>query len=412
MEEERAEWDAERAVLEDEIRNLQEQLLGITNGMSKIRSPRNGMAAGRKVSNGMNAIGTFEAAGMNGAIQNHFRGGWDNSPESVRGSESSQGSGNGRTTQAGALQPSGHGSTRINPLGQPEISPFIPLNQHLTTDSSSFDSMAAPEPKDDTPVPTVDIQEIHPELEGIPIKQTAISKFTFSDKPSSKSSSRTPSPPAADTNSPPTVRAREQTLKVLAAEPSRRLTMHAGHTPNHSLSVLPSAAETVAGTTASSSGTNTPTLQAAVDGWASDPSAGLDEPVEPRVTKETSEDHPEPLFEPSEDGDRELKGPLTIRNMPAHDEIFFRRLSDKLERVNSGEDAVPTVLKRSIEGIETEASKPDVGAGPANHGGDAAHDSEDKEKDSEKGEKTEAEEEIPLKLKRSNNFGAPFGAFR
>ncbi len=67
-------------------------------------------------------------------------------------------------------------------------------------------------------------------------------------------------------------------------------------------------------------------------------SESVDHPTQDQAS-EPSEDHPEPLLEPSEDV--ELRGPLMVRNMPAHDEIFFRKLSDKLKKKSAGEKKLP-----------------------------------------------------------------------
>ncbi|KAJ9155363.1 hypothetical protein NKR23_g1559 [Pleurostoma richardsiae] len=407
MEEDRKKWALEREMFETEIQRLRERL-----ALAEAGIPTKGMAALRNAN----------------VPRAHMPGGWDVSPESMRGSDSSQGSsqgiGPGRTT---SLQPGaepvfgGQASGRVGPSMQPDLPPFMHLGQHLSLAAgSTMHTMATVEEKDETPVPTVDIHEVHPALEGIRLRATAIQRSTFTDKasPSGSRSSSGKSSPSDDASNAKVQPGRVTTLKVLAADENIRLTMHAGHTPSHSLSVVPSITGTAAGTTASSSGSCTPTL-GGIDGAddtvvlsggdaVDEVSIRPEEPPEPRATaapeSEDQFDHPEAMLDAFED--RELTGPLTLRNHPAKDEAFLRRLSDKLEKVNSGEDSVPTVLKSSpveSELLRTEGGTGLVDAGP-HHGGDAANDSSDKS-DAE-------EEDIPLKLKRSNNFGAPLGSFR
>jgi len=135
-------------------------------------------------------------------------------------------------------------------------------------------------------------------------------------------------------------------------------------------------------------------------------------------------DEPEPVFEPLED--RGLKGPLMVRNMPAHDEIFFRRLSDKLEEVSKGnEAALPAVLKDvDLESSSTDLAScgarenqpeapPEARSQTQQNDGSGGDSDSGTEKD-RRSPKTENEGplDIPLKFKSSMNFGAPFGTFR
>jgi hypothetical protein len=415
MEEERAEWEDEKEALLKKIDRLQQQLAGLCG----YRGPRNDVSAKAKT-----RFGTTDN--------------WNMSPESMESSASSQGSvlparrnGGGLPESGDVLQrvpshPSqqqqhvsdaaslasstfspktffGHnGASRFSPSMQPESSPFIPM----TTNNG----MASPPAEDPTPVPIVDVQEIIPTSEGIPIKASAVQRTTFSDAPCSpplsKPSSREASPPP-DTSKLglPGKPFKAQTLQVLAADEVDRLTMHAGHTPNHSLSVLP----TVTATTASSSGESTPTLQ---HGDMADDSAAASssEPLEPPVTRKSeTEDHsnqPEEAILDAGPDDAPLRGPLMVRNMPAHDEIFFKQLSDKLEEVSKGTEAsVPTVLKDVVDqepatDINKTIDSGAVGAEKTDSGKSTPRSREEKEV------------EIPLKLKRNNNFGAPFGVFR
>lgn len=419
MEEERAAWEFEKDALLKKIDLLQQQVAGLCG----YRGPKNDVSARGKA--------RYGAAGE-----------WNISPESMRSSASSQGNARPAQRNGGGLAGSGdvpqrvvshplqhpvgdaastasfttlptttlshNGTSRLSPSMQPESSPFIPITANA--------GMASPPAEDATPVPIVDVQEIIPTSEGIPIKASAVQRTTFSDEPSSppasKASSRTSSPPADVSRlGIPGKPVKEQTLQVLAADEVLRLTMHAGHTPNHSLSVLP----TVTATTASSSGESTPTLQPGdiTDGSAAASSSEPSEPSEPPTTRKsnTGEDgNGEPQEEALLDAgpeDAPLRGPLMVRNMPAHDEIFFKQLTDKLEELSKGpEAAVPAVLRDAASQEELPDPK------PARGGDDTAAEEQVSSAKSSPRSREEQEIDVPLKLKRNNNFGAPFGEVR
>ncbi|KAK4232287.1 hypothetical protein QBC38DRAFT_463674 [Podospora fimiseda] len=424
MEEERLEWDAERELLLQEIQHLRQQLLSL------------GVAPPQKAS--------FSATtGLRGG------GAWDASPESMRSSQSSQGNAlptqKDRSAVSSSDQLAGSPGPAIKHHSSlPQIrtqllqharsvkvapKPLEPLPERISIGPnipSSGLSPAASEP-DTTPTPVVDVQEIHPELEGIPIKATTIQKSTFTDPPSrdeSNESSRSSSPSNASGESKAPRASKEQTMQVLAAHESARLTMHAGHTPSHSLSLLATVASSGAAT-ATSSGESTPTIQQA-DGPLS-LVAPQECTAESSFTQET-EDGSEALYETAED--RPLKFPLMVRNMPAHDEIFFRRLSDKLEEVSKDREAsLPAVLK-DIEDVEDasvvsdELSKLELDgasetsvtrSSDAHRQQDVASETSDASTERERSRSPksgEEEFEIPLKIKKSSNFGAPFGVFK
>lgn len=271
-------------------------------------------------------------------------------------------------------------SSQLSPTDQPSLSPLASLDGNLAMDNQE-------------PTKVIDVQEYHKDLEGIPVKENFVMRETFTDTPSSagsRNSSGKVSPPQVAENSKSLARSRS--IRALRADPMSRLTMHAGHTPTVSLSI----AHTGTTNTVVSSGSNTPTLVSGDGGMSSNGNdkAESSEPAEPVPI--FSDDHrdPEIMMEPS-DEDPELKGPLTLRNMPAKDEIFLQRLSDKLEKVTSGEDATPSVLKHSDdEGeddeTETNTQKPDA--------------------EVKTGDVASSEEDIPLKIRQtSSNFGKPFG---
>ncbi|KAK0717184.1 hypothetical protein B0T26DRAFT_647930 [Lasiosphaeria miniovina] len=383
MEDERVEWETEKVGLLQEIERLQHQILSLGGDP---RFARDGSVSNAKI----NFVSSHNMRG--GAI-------WETSPESMRSSHSSQGSAQreGRTE-----------------LERPSRGTLGPLSFRQTTGFSTEPTT------NDSLTPIVDVQEIHPDLEGIPIKSNTIQKPTFKDTPSrseSQASSRASSPSnkAATTSQGP----KEQTLQVLAADESDRLTMHAGHTPSHSLSLLPTMSSSGAAT-ATSSGDSTPTLHqgdgvAAEELPAGDASSGVpSHPAEPFPSLATaqnnfSEDHLEPIYEASED--RELKGPLMVRNMPAHDEIFFRRLSDKLEEVSKDTMAALPAVLRGVDSACDKVEEP-KSENTSNAKSDAQQEVVASKDQSSPKSGEEEELDIPLKIKRSFNFGAPFGEFR
>ncbi|KAK4149107.1 hypothetical protein C8A00DRAFT_47211 [Chaetomidium leptoderma] len=400
MDEERAEWDAEKAVLLQTIKQLQQALA--LNGMpSLLRTP----------SSNVNQRGGTQGS----------------SRVSPNSSLSSQRSSQPRAQHGAPLVRNGDSSSPMTgPRTLDLSSPRSPNGPSAPT--LDFLKPAEASESETDPVPIVDVHEIHPELEGIPIKATSVKKATFTDTGShngSKTSSRSGSPPASsDQSKGPRVK-KEQTLQVLAAKEVERLTMHAGHTPSHSLSSLATAASSGTATATSNGGDSTPTMPHEDRAFNRDiatsgPGDGVLEAAHtadsfPGVTDRHGhllDDHPEPVFEPSED--RELKGPLMVRNMPAHDEIFFQKLSDKLEEVyKDNEAALPAVLK-DTELAKTireaaEQSKPQA---------EGRSDSQQQTAESDAGSESsprsgdEEEFEVPLKFKKRMNFGAPFGEFR
>lgn len=283
----------------------------------------------------------------------------------------------------------GSSSSQLSPTGQPDS--FLSLHH----DNNSADQVIAMD--HETPSKVIDVQEYHKDLEGIHLKVNAVKKATFTDTPSSNGS-KTSSRDGSPSHTPEERRelARERCARALKADPLSRLTMNAGHTPTVSMSF----ASTGATNTVTSSGSNTPTLVSGDGAISSDGNDGNDgreskEPAEPVGTAIDDADHGPAIMEPS-DEEPELKGPLTLRNIPAKDEIFLRKLSDKLEKVGTGEDATPTVLK-DAEGEQGEQGEPSAQAPPA----PAPADDSDGE---------DAEPDIPLKLRETSNFGKPLGS--
>lgn len=386
MEEERAEWEAEKAVLLQEIERLCQQVKQLERGARS--SSKRALAV---------PSASFAVLGLRGGALAASLESSGSSRSPQRNTPQSTAQSNGSRTRNGN---SSFSQTLLRRPGEASLSP-----------SGDFLRPASVSEAQAGPVPIVDVQEIHPELEGIRIKATTIQKSTFSDRPSrngSRTSSRSASPPTSTAEKSKVPRGeKDQTLRVLAANEADRLTMHAGHTPSHSLSLLATVASSGTATVTSDGG-STPTMQQ-VDGASSPgPAAAAGGGGETGVTHNTGPsagvfdgenqplgDHPEPILEPSED--RKLKGPLMVRNMPAHDEIFFQKLSDKLAVVSKdGKAALPAVLK------DFEPSESAKGQSKS-HSGDSATDNDESDED---------ELDVPLKFRKRMNFGAPFGEIR
>ncbi|KAL2146975.1 hypothetical protein VTI28DRAFT_1271 [Corynascus sepedonium] len=270
------------------------------------------------------------------------------------------------------------------------------------------------------PVPIVDVKEIDPQLEGIRIKATSVKKPTFTDIVSRDGSSTSVSPPSGSDQPKSPQAKKEQTLQVLAANESDRLTMHAGHTPNHSLSSIATVASSGTATATSNGGDSTPTTTlpheddassrgtaaGATGGTALELAGDMDNQPPP------ASDDPEPVLEPSDD--RELTGPLMVRNMPAHDEVFFQKLTDKLEQVSKDDvAALPAVLKEDDSGVLPGENAPECSKNqPGSGSGSGSGSNKSSPKSTDADEEHDELGDIPLKLRKPLNFGRPFGELR
>ena len=324
------------------------------------------------------------------------------------------------TSQASQLSPTGDGHSKrphfVSSDGAPqapttvqESSPFIPLDPRMQPQKPVADFLSpGSQDTDGTPVPIIDVQEIDPKLEGIPLKVTAVSKYTFAGPSSSKASPAT-SPPAVEQrvepfgSSPPSKRvsSKDSTLQVLRAEESERRTMHAGHTPNHSLSLFPTISATNgSNTTGEPTERTTPTAAQSSaptehndlqdDEDLESPEKGIS--LEPTTTL----DDLEPTLEPKDDVP--LKGPLMLKNIPAKDELFLGALNKKLTTIREGElEGLPTVLlSPQIEPLQVGSAS-------------SASSVPDLSQEDLPNAEAVIEDPVPLKFKTTNNFGAPFG---
>ena len=346
------------------------------------------------------------------------------------------------------------GGSRPSPTSQPEQSPFIPLEPRMEPQHQAARD-PLPHDDDDPEPPIIDVQEVDPKLEGISLRANAIQRPTFgfgdtSHAENSKQSSPSRSPPNGSQENgnpsrPELVKrgsSKEHTLQVLAAEESRRLTMHAGHTPNHSLSLFPTMNVTTGSSNATApSGGPTPKAEPEEAPAKSDnlplvapqqqdaPSTATDaggqgsQPVKAEPTavadaavKIIDEQLELGPLEPTDDVP--LKGPLMIKNIPAQDEIFWAEVNKKLEPISQGRDAVPTVMRADLEELEEAAGSSAAAlliqqrqprAVDPVGGGDASQDSHAGGEAPVGPRPGTSDGDVPLKLKTTTNFGAPFG---
>ena len=260
MEEERVEWEEEKTALMQNIKSLEQQLLALGANHNQHRLP-GARAAGV---NGAGTAGLALRGGIGGIPE--AMGQRAKSPSELAASPSAAPgvlpiaqrrgfapNGGDASPAAAAFQPrsSAWGSAalspvqaefrvssiseRVTPSKQPESSPFFPQQPaSIPIPPSSTEPMASTDRDDSGPIPVVDIQEIHPELEGIPIKAPTIQKTTFTDKPASptakpvshSSSSSPPPAPDAAKSSKSRRAGRDQTLQALAADESDLSLIH------------------------------------------------------------------------------------------------------------------------------------------------------------------------------------------
>ncbi|KAL7621185.1 hypothetical protein AAE478_008502 [Parahypoxylon ruwenzoriense] len=410
--EERSIMDDERMLWVEEKAKLEKDLSEWKSRAEAAEKLRDQMADLIKSLQTKSSIGTKFFDGSTEVSVGTIRGGGVGSPEKFIQSQPTVGPGGlpDRLSPMAALT-----NTRLGPT-MPESKPFIPLDPRMQGTSPRVGS---PKPQQEL-VPSIDIHEVIPELEGIRVRPQAVQKPTFTDeKPASPSAEpKKLSPPKQDLGRPRVVPA-ELTKEALQAPESDRLTMHAGHTPNHSMSLsrLHTVQSTAAANTATSSGAPTPTYHPSENGQGKTQeqssqnqmtdagnSLGIFKDLEARDGIGNARQDPEAAeADVLDDHDPELKGPLHLRNLPAADEPFLQSLTSKLEHVRAN-DIAPTVLEK-----QTAPSLPGVQQGPIEPKpttqieADEAHDAH--------GESAEGldEEDIPLKLKKSNNFGQPLG---
>lgn len=370
MDEERLVWAEKEAQLIQRLRELEQENRELKEQLQRgeTRSPRHDPAI------------------------SGIRGGSSGLAEKLSGSSSSSADHVPAVKFQGASGPTSPGST-VPGRTMPESHPFVPLDPRMQIASPQPSPGGVATPSEEQG-PSIDIQEIHPELEGILLKPTAVQKATFTDGQSSQDDAGKIVSPSDSTAGSPSGRSKaspaEVTQEALKAPAQARLVMHAGHTPNHSLSLLATVVSTKAPNTADSSGSATPHQEAAQETQPEAPNQDT-EHENGSADRET-----EAILEPSEE-DRPLAEPMMLRNMPAKDEVFLRCLDDKLKESLEVNDATPTVLSGVEDPMEVPAHPVKQATEGANEG---PPDEEDCSVDLG---------DVPLKLKKTANFGAPLG---
>lgn len=238
---------------------------------------------------------------------------------------------------------------------------------------------------------SIDISHLQPELEGVPLKVSAFSPAFVAEIRSSNSSSPTkassymkPPPQRHDmvmtqnglTNT--STQNKKTTLEVIAAPETYRLTLNAGHTPNHSIHKLDFG-----------------------DSGGVTPIQSQDRHHNPAIA---SGETVQPVDE-NIDPDPELRGPLGLKNDPPKDELFLTALTNKLREVK--ESGLMSSGEISLDNEDQNAMMKPKAANvlPENKG--PASVSEGLEDD---GSMATVDETLVIKVKASMNFGRPFGS--
>ncbi|KAI0886040.1 uncharacterized protein GGS22DRAFT_123004 [Annulohypoxylon maeteangense] len=417
MDQERKLWEQEKARIQNELLQWQRRVTLLEQDKYQLIQQNQNLSIRLRGTQGRGSQATRSFDGSTDTTAGSIRGGGLGSPGSHSQStdlppSSSEGTSPNTAPSASTMSNLLLGST------MPDSQPFIPLDPRMQGPSPG---VASPKTQEER-IPSIDIQEVMPGLEGIRVRTNAVQKTTFTDeKPLSPPAGLKKLSPSTATKQDPgrtRVVPAELTKEALQAPESDRLTMHAGHTPNHSMSLsrLHTVDSTAATNTSNSSGTQTPknpllevsqggAVEQSAHGQPACDLAAVGTCMKLDVGSEPAADRlgPLPVLIPREH-DPELKGPLQLRNLPAADEPFLKALSDKLEQVITN-NLSPTVLEEQAaepkEFPELNHEK------PTQAGGDGAQDAQ-----VEPVEEEDEEIDIPLKLKPSNNFGAPLGQLR
>ncbi|KAG6035871.1 hypothetical protein E4U40_001770 [Claviceps sp. LM458 group G5] len=344
-----------------------------------------------------------------------------------------------------------------SPSGAPTVGHIGSLSPRTEPQNSASTDFLLPSPSLEHAgdVPIIDVQEIDPKLEGIPIRATAVQRPTFEPTATCHQAivktcitkSDQEDPPASDSHqakrkglwgawereklrndrrrsglAPLTIiKNPEQAKNLLAADESRRLTMHAGHTPNHSQSIFPTMTATEGSSAAARSHATASTaapcsiqgeqdIHTIGDYVETDRAQQLDQCANNDLEKTQidgiSDADIEGLLESADDVP--LKGPLMIKNIPAQDEIFWARVNQRLDPISQGKDALPRVLQSPM--LDTTSALEDTSSTQQNDAhapveSSAGMKSEDEVEDGS----AAVETDVPLIFKATSNFGTPFG---
>ncbi|KAI1766106.1 hypothetical protein GGR53DRAFT_233269 [Hypoxylon sp. FL1150] len=418
MNDERLMWMSERVQLEEDAAKYKEHAESWQQKAEVLVKERDQMLGfikrmQRKPGDAYRTLdGVFDGTGL-------IRGGGTDSPGTNSGTSSKL------RTPSDGLSPGSRA-----PPGQtmPESQPFIPLDPRMQGLSPGSRSPTA-----EAKIPSIDIQEVIPSLEGIRVKADAVQKPTFTDGTGSPPGESKRPKVSVVTGQLESTRSRtipSVTQEALQTPEAHRLTLHAGHTPNHSMSL--SRLHTVESTQDSTEVTNTTSSSPTRSSSCSSHNSGVATPTHNATEGQALEQPPQdqvaeldvalgddkdstlpcgplsgqlgddaiPVYDvPEEDHDPVLKGPLFLRNLPAADEPFIQQLSEKLTLVKDN-NLTPTVLKNDfLDEAVVPVPQPAV---ETVAGGNKVPNADEEETG-------EVEEEIPLKIRKTNNFGAPLG---
>lgn len=379
MAEERTLWDTERAMLKARIAELEAKLerRGGGNPLPKPVSNRpavgnNAISVASPGSAAVSVTSSIESSSSRTVPQ-----------ESGRNADGSPFYAPAPRNPSRTFDSSQARELRVDSITAPRESAIRVTSKELTSSDfiqsppSTHDLDAIPEISTES----IDISHIQPELEGVAIKASAVSP-TFAAKVlsphySPRLSPDTKPPPSDATNrvrSPSKEDQQKKTLEVVLQPENRRLTMHAGHTPNHSIFKFPFLGD------GSESGNATPTQKQ--HKLIEYPESHMHRPSIAQIEYQVEQNEEE---EACDHGDKELSGPLGLTNESTKDDVFLAQLVEKLEEARKSECVSP-----SPESISSKESE-DRGSNP--------QDDED-----------EKDEGPPLKLKPSFNFGRPLGS--
>jgi hypothetical protein len=374
--EERALWDNERATLKAKIAELEAELEKMSKGVHLLSPPLSqAERAPRQVQQGQLTV-TSPGSNHTGSSDSASSSSRPTVPqETGRNADGSPFYAPAPLNPSRTFELSNVSSLRVDTIFEARESPIRVTSKELTPLHFGVQSQSASsselKPIPETPVESIDISCIQPELEGVSIRTSALSpEFTAKILSPHDDSKLSPNFNLADRNVKenqdpqpressvsPTGRLKPDIQGLIQQPETRRLTMHAGHTPNHSITKLSDLLE--------ESGSATPTQENIGYNLVHHPSA-----TDGNNAQEDS-------------GDVELSAPLGITNEPAEDDAFILQLVEKLDEVKKSEGFSPT-----SESVDSTSSADEI--------------IEDA--------KADVDDDMPtLKLKPSLNFGRPIG---
>lgn len=380
--EERALWDSERAILKARIAELEAELERKSGGAPFLSPP----LSHRDKASGQVQRGPLS---LMSPVSSHT-GSSDGASSSSRPAVPQESGRNADGSPFYAPAPRNPSRTfelsdvsalRVDTIFEARESPIWVTSKELTPLDFGVQSPSTsnndPKTSHETPVESIDISCIQPELEGVSIRTSALSpefkakilsplddsRLSPNLNPLDRNAKENRDPPPRESTISPTGRLKPDIQGMMQQPEKRRLTMHAGHTPNHSITNLPDLLE-------EDSGGATPTQDNTAHKPLHYPSAVDD-----------SDDHDD--HDEEESGDVELSGPLGLTNEAETDDAFIAQLVEKLGEVKNNEEFSPT-----SESIDSLSSAEEI----------------------LEEEQADEDDELPtMKLKPSFNFGRPIG---